>query len=281
MNIYRIISDLKKELNRVKNNCQTIGFVPTMGALHEGHLSLVKRSKKENNITVVSIFVNPEQFNNPNDLKFYPRNENTDLEILKNEKCDIVFLPEVKEMYPEKDNRVFNFGKLDKVMEGAFRPGHFSGVAKIVSKLFEIVKPDNAYFGKKDFQQVAVIKYLTKKHFKKSGINIITGDTIREHDGLAMSSRNVKLNKKQRKAAALISQTLLKYLKLNSDFNTTEIKKTVINTINKNKYLQVEYFDIVDNETLQSIKNKKIDTGMTACIAVYSGNVRLIDNISV
>ena len=268
-------------MKKKKKTGLKIGFVPTMGALHHGHLSLVQCSKKENDITVVSIFVNPTQFNNPDDLKLYPRKEKKDLDMLENENCDIVFIPEVSEMYPKNTHRVFELGGLDKVMEGEFRPGHFQGVAEIVSKLFETVKPDNAYFGKKDFQQAAVIKYLAKNYFAETNINIVVCDIVREPDGLAMSSRNVRLTKEQRKAAVLISQTLFKYLKTDTELGINEIKERVIDTINKNQYLQTEYFDIVNNETLQTAKDGELTKGLTGCIAVYAGKVRLIDNVSV
>ncbi|MFH2141646.1 MAG: pantoate--beta-alanine ligase, partial [Bacteroidota bacterium] len=182
------------------------GMVPTMGALHAGHISLVEKSVSENDITIVSIFVNPIQFNNPKDLKNYPRTLEKDLEMLDKTKCDIIFSPNAKEMYPEKDNIQFNFGDLGSVMEGKFRPGHFNGVAIIVKKLFDIVKPDSAYFGKKDFQQLAIIKALVKEI--KSPVRIVSCKTIREDDGLAMSSRNTLLSQEQRKKAPMIYKIL-------------------------------------------------------------------------
>ena len=279
MNIYRKIINLN--LAKLKKNGTTIGFVPTMGSLHEGHLSLLKRSKKENDVTIVSLFVNPEQFNSAVDLELYPRDELKDFKMLEEHANDIVFCPDVKEMYPKKEEHFFELDGLDSVMEGKYRSGHFQGVAKIVSKFFEIIKPNNAYFGKKDFQQAVIIKYLVKKYFKKSDINIVICDTVREPDGLAMSSRNLRLNKAQRKAAVLVSQTLFKYIKKDSKLSITDIKKKVFDTINENQYLQIEYFNIVNNETLQDIESERLEHGVTACIAVYADEIRLIDNVSV
>ncbi len=277
-----IITRTKKELYRylklIRGADKTIGFVPTMGALHEGHLSLIRCSNNENNFTVVSVFVNPSQFNNPEDLKKYPRNEERDLDILLSASCDIVFIPDIREIYPEKDERVFDFDGLDKVMEGKYREGHFNGVAQVVSKLFEIVKPDKAYFGRKDFQQVAIIKFLNKNYLSHLNIDIVTCDTIREADGLAMSSRNELLDSVQRKSASLISKTLKKYTKIYQNLSKKELSDKIVREINKDKNLKVEYVDIVDEETLRTVD--KIKPGKTTvCVAVYCGKVRLIDNM--
>ncbi len=277
-----IITRTKKELYRylklIRGADKTIGFVPTMGALHEGHLSLIRGSNNENNFTVVSVFVNPSQFNNPEDLKKYPRNEERDLDILLSASCDIVFIPDIREIYPEKDERVFDFDGLDKVMEGKYREGHFNGVAQVVSKLFEIVKPDKAYFGRKDFQQVAIIKFLNKNYLSHLNIDIVTCDTIREADGLAMSSRNELLDSVQRKSASLISKTLKKYTKIYQNLSKKELSDKIVREINKDKNLKVEYVDIVDEETLRTVD--KIKPGKTTvCVAVYCGKVRLIDNM--
>ncbi len=279
-----IIARTKNELNRylelVRKAKKTIGFVPTMGALHKGHLSLIKCSNNENNFTLVSIFVNPTQFNNPEDLKKYPRNEDDDLNLLLNNSCDIVFIPEVDEMYPEEDTRIFDFNGIDKVMEGKYRDGHFNGVAQIVSKLFETVRPDKAYFGRKDFQQVAIIKYLNKKYLPNLGIEIVSCDIIREEDGLAMSSRNQLLNASQRKSAALISETLKKYIDNYKKYTVEELKNKITEEINRDENLKVEYIDIVNDENLQSVS--EISPGNTTiCAAVYDGDVRLIDNIAI
>jgi len=279
MIVTRKISELKKIIEKEKNENKKIGFVPTMGALHPGHLSLIKCSSYDNEVTIVSIFVNPTQFNNKEDLKKYPRNEIMDIEILMDTKCSVVFIPEIEEMYPEKDIRVFDFKGLDKVMEGKYREGHFNGVAQIVSKLFEIVRPDIAYFGKKDFQQVAIIHYLNEHYLKNLNIEIKACDIIRENDGLAMSSRNALLSKEERMAASQISKIMNQYLNLYKEFSVLQLKEKIIKNINEIPELQTEYFEIVNNTTLKSVN--QITTGQTtACIAVYAGNIRLIDNFS-
>jgi pantoate--beta-alanine ligase len=279
MTIFKSSELISTEIIRLKNSKNSIGFVPTMGALHEGHASLIKKSVAENQITVVSIFVNPTQFNNSEDLKKYPRSEKEDLELIEKLDVDLVFMPEVAEMYPEEDTGVFDLGGLDKGMEGKFRPGHFNGVAQIVSKLFKIIKPDNAYFGKKDFQQSAVIRYMNQKYFQHENIKIIECDIVRENDGLAMSSRNVRLSPEHRKSAARISGTLFHYSKLRQNYHVNEMKEKVIQEINADKNLKTEYFEIVDNSTLKPV-DRIIPGQTTACIAVFAGNVRLIDNIS-
>jgi pantoate--beta-alanine ligase len=277
MEILKTISSIKNTIESLKDRGKTVGFVPTMGALHKGHLSLVNYAKTDNDYLVVSIFVNPTQFNDKNDLKNYPRTFESDAEKLKNAGVDFIFAPSEQEMYPKPDTRVFDFGLLEKVMEGTHRPGHFSGVAQIVSKLFDAVMPHKAYFGEKDFQQLAIIKELVKK--QNYNIEIIPCPIVRESDGLAMSSRNVLLSKVQRINAALISKTLYESKKLAKNLSVGDLKKWVCKTINENPELEVEYFEIVDDTYLQPIKaweemNKKV-----GCIAVRVGKVRLIDNI--
>ena len=279
MIITRNIKEINKVIFNKKTQKKRIGFVPTMGALHDGHLSLIKCSSQENDITVVSIFVNPTQFNNKEDFRNYPRNDEKDLKKLKINSCDIVFIPEVDEMYPEEKSIVFDFQGLDKVMEGKYREGHFNGVAQIVSKLFEIVKPDKAYFGKKDFQQAAIINYLNENYLKSLNIEIVTCDIIREEDGLAGSSRNMLLNKDQRAAVSLISGTMNLFCNKYNKYSVKELISKVISEINLSPYLEVEYFDIVDNKTLKKV-SEIIPGKTTACIAVYSGEIRLIDNFS-
>lgn len=278
MQIVKFIAETRSIIGKYKANGKRVGFVPTMGALHEGHLSLVEKSKKENDITVVSIFVNPTQFNNPNDLKTYPRILEQDLELLSKYQPDLIFIPEVNEVYPEPDTRVFNFGQIEQVMEGKNRPGHFNGVAQVVSKLFDFVTPDNAYFGQKDFQQVAVIKQMTKN--LKLDINIVPCPIIRELDGLAMSSRNMLLTEEERKNAAKISKTLIKACNLVPDFGVAQLKEWVVAEINSNAYLEVEYFEIVDDTSLQSIEKWEDSDSRIACITVQVGKVRLLDNLS-
>ena len=277
MKVVNSINQLKCILNGYREQNRSIGFVPTMGALHNGHISLVSSSNRDNDITVVSIFVNPTQFNDKNDLKNYPRTLEADLVALDQNEVDIVFVPSESEMYPEPDNRVFNFGNLEKVMEGAHRPGHFNGVAQIVSKFFAIVEPDKAYFGEKDFQQLSIIKQLVRQlNFK---VQIVPCPILRELDGLAMSSRNVLLLPNQRKEATLISQTLFESQKLANTYEVKKLKAWVIDTVNKNSELEVEYFEIVDDVDLMSITSWDQQIGKVGCIAVKVGNIRLIDNI--
>nr|WP_320117629.1 pantoate--beta-alanine ligase [uncultured Marinifilum sp.] len=278
MKTVKLVADTKAIISKYKAEGKSVGFVPTMGALHAGHLSLTEQSVKDNDITIVSIFVNPTQFNNPNDLKSYPRCIDEDLDKLSKYKPDIIFIPEVEEMYPEPDTRVFNFGNLDEIMEGKNRPGHFNGVAQVVSKLFDIVNPDNAYFGQKDFQQVAVIKQMVKD--LKLSVNIVPCPIIREKDGLAMSSRNTLLSEEQRKNASKISETLFKARNLATELNVTQLKEWVVKEINKNPYLSVEYFEIVDDTHLNQIQNWKEDNVKVGCITVQVGKIRLIDNVT-
>jgi len=253
----------------------TIGFVPTMGALHDGHISLMKRCR-ENDIRVASIFVNPTQFNDRNDLANYPRSLEKDLEMLKSAGCDFVFVPPIEEMYPEEDTRVFDFGMLDKVMEGACRPGHFNGVAQIVSRLFDLVQPDKAYFGEKDFQQLAIIRRLAE--MMNIPVQIVGCPIVREADGLAMSSRNMRLSPEQRQCASAIARTLFACREKTRSMPLDELKKWVIEQIDNTPCLQTEYFDIVDRDTLQSAAHYKMNA-VQGCIAVRVGTIRLIDNM--
>lgn len=278
MHIFNTNKELNTYIANLKQTGKTIGFVPTMGALHEGHLSLIRQSKQNTDITVSSIFVNPTQFNNKNDLDKYPRTLERDIDMLKSEHCDIVFIPTEDEIYPTKDTRVFDLGNLDKVMEGRFRPGHFNGVAQVVSRLFDIVQPDKAFFGEKDFQQVAVIRRLVK--MLNYNIEIIGAPIMREPDGLAMSSRNMRLNDIQRKNVSLISNTLFKAVDLSKTSTVQETKDFVIRTINENEFLDVEYFEIVDSLSLEPINSWNESTTKVGCIAVHVGEVRLIDNIT-
>ena len=277
MKITYTVAELQTVLTQEKKENKSIGFVPTMGALHEGHIALVKRCAAENDFSVVSIFVNPTQFNNPNDLLRYPRTLEADYALLQSADADLVFVPSEKEIYPEPDRRRFDFGNLETVMEGAFRPGHFNGVAQVVSRLFEIVKPDRAYFGEKDFQQLAIIKALVRQ--LNLPVEIIPHPTVREPDGLAMSSRNSLLTPVQREKAAAISQALFESKKNKDRLSISEIKSEVISQINSVPELRVEYFDIVDSETLQPVRNWDDSKRITGCIAVYAGEIRLIDNI--
>ena len=264
-------------IEKLKKEGKKVGFVPTMGALHEGHISLVKACKKENDIAIVSVFVNPTQFNDKEDLKRYPRTIDKDTDLLERNGCDYVFVPSVEEIYPEEDTRKFDFGYIETVMEGAKRPGHFNGVGQVVSRLFDIVKPHRAYFGMKDFQQIAIIKNMVKQlHYD---LEIIPCPIVREADGLAMSSRNTLLEPEYRNNAPEIHKVLQAASSLTSKMNVEEVKSWVIQEINKNAYLEVEYFEIVDDTELRPIQNwneRKVKVG---CIAVYAGKIRLIDNI--
>ncbi|MBT3385215.1 MAG: pantoate--beta-alanine ligase [Prolixibacteraceae bacterium] len=255
----------------------TVGFVPTMGALHSGHLSLVEKAINENQVVVVSIFVNPTQFNDSKDLERYPRTLESDLKLLKSTGCQFVFAPGVNEIYPKPDRRIFNFGTLDSVMEGKHRSGHFNGVAQVVSRLFEIVKPDKAYFGLKDFQQLAIIKNLVVQ--LKLPVEIVSCPIIREESGLAMSSRNELLTTEERENAALISRTLFLAKNFVAEKSVEQLVHWVLKTINKNSFLTVEYFEVVDDTRLKPIKSWSEKNTKIGCIAVFCGKIRLIDNI--
>ncbi len=272
--------ELEKKLKSRQGGGPLHGFVPTMGALHEGHLSLIRCSLSNDPRTVVSIFVNPTQFNDPEDLKKYPRNTAADLELLDKilRPGDLVFLPEEKEIYPEPDRRVFDFGELDKVMEGKFRPGHFNGVAQVVSRLFDIVHPRNAYFGLKDFQQLAVIRKMTE--MLKLPVHLIPCPIVREADGLAMSSRNIRLGKNERQEAPLIFKTLTEAVSMKNKLPVEKLKEWVIARIENNSSLRVEYFEIVHADTLRTVRSWNEPGNKQGCIAVIAGDVRLIDNIS-
>lgn len=278
MKIFRKIEELQQEIAALKKDGKSIGFVPTMGALHDGHLQLVRRCVAENSIAVVSVFVNPTQFNDKNDLKNYPRTLEADCHLLGKAGCHMVFAPDENEMYPEPDQRVFDFGQLSNVMEGAFRPGHFNGVAQIVSKLFDAVAPDNAYFGEKDFQQLAIIREMTRQ--LNYPVEIVACPIVREASGLAMSSRNERLTSAQRKNAAEISQALYKSLTFVPEKTVNEVITFVTERLNSVPDLRVEYFEIVDARTLQAISDWSESAEPVGCIAVFCGEVRLIDNIS-
>ncbi len=277
MEIIRTISQMQAYSRAARKSGKSIGFVPTMGALHNGHLMLVEQAMAENDIGICSIFVNPIQFNNPKDLEKYPRTFEKDIALLESLGCDVVFYPEVEEMYPEPVTQTYDFGLLDKVMEGRYRSGHFNGVAIVVKKLFDIVLPHKAYFGEKDFQQLAVIKALVK--IESMNIAIVACPIVRETDGLAMSSRNVRLTDSQRSEAPLIFQTLVKASGLYKTEKVETVIEKVAHTINANPEMELEYFEISHPETLAPIRGNKPDTPVVACIAVYMGPVRLIDNM--
>ena len=275
MLVVETIKELKQELE--KYNSKNIGFVPTMGALHDGHISLVKRSVEENDVTVVSVFVNPTQFNDKADLERYPRTEEADKKLLNAAGCDIVFMPKVEEMYPEEDTRVFNFGCIETVMEGKYRPGHFNGVAQIVSKLFYAVEPTRSYFGEKDFQQVAIIRDMVRQ--LNLPVEIIACPIIREESGLARSSRNELLSAEERKKAALISEVLSKSVNFAKEMSVEEVKNWVCEQFTHDEVFKMDYYDIVDGNSLQSVSSWEDSDYIVGCIAIYCGKIRLIDNI--
>ena len=277
MKLIQTIKDLKADLSVQREKGLKIGLVPTMGALHEGHVSLVKRSVEENDVTVVSIFVNPTQFNDPTDLQKYPRTLDADCHLLENAGVTIVFAPSVDEIYPEPDTSRFSYAPLDTVMEGAFRPGHFNGVCQIVSKLFDMVAPDRAYFGEKDFQQLAIIRAMVRQ--MKFPIEIVGCPIVREVDGLAMSSRNTRLSVQERTTALNISKMLFQSKDYATEHTLADTKRMVEEGIASVEGLRLEYFEIVDADTMQSVQEWSEAASIVGCITVFCGEVRLIDNI--
>lgn len=292
MLIFNSIQELQNHLNSIRNQKKTIGFVPTMGALHMGHISLVDKAKADCDVVVCSIFVNPTQFNDLSDLEKYPRTLESDCQLLEKANCDIVFAPEVKEMYSEAElelkrqkiedkswaqGKSVDFENLEKVMEGAHRPGHFNGVAQVVSKLFRIVEPNKAYFGQKDFQQLAIIRSMTKQ--LGMPIEIIGCPILREPNGLAMSSRNERLTKQERELAAVISKALFSVKEQYQSKSVVELKTLVETQIKTVPAITMEYIEISDSDSLQPINDFKQSKSAVVCIAVKLGAVRLIDNV--
>jgi pantoate--beta-alanine ligase len=277
MIVYRTKTDLTGHLLSLQNEGKSIGLVPTMGALHLGHMSLVEKAAAENDVVVVTIFVNPTQFNDPSDLDLYPRTLDQDLELLRQLEADLVFVPAVKEMYPDEDSQVFDLGVLDKVMEGKHRPGHFNGVAQIVSKLFLMIRPHRAYFGQKDFQQLVVIRRLLE--ILDMNLTIVSCPIIRENDGLAMSSRNTRLSKEERKLAPFIYETLVHARELMDALSPSQLKEWVILQFKKQGALELEYFEIVEDKGLIPVVKWDEEVNKVACLAVLLGGVRLIDNL--
>lgn len=274
--IYKV-SDLRKELSTVDR--KGVGFVPTMGALHAGHRSLVERARRECATVVVSVFVNPTQFNDKNDLKNYPRTPEADMALLEAAGADYVLMPSVEEIYPEPDGRVFDFGRIDKVMEGATRPGHFNGVAQVVSRLFAIVEPAKAYFGEKDFQQIAVIKAMVKQ--LSLGVEIVECPIVRGDDGLALSSRNTLLDAEHRKAAPRIYAVISQCAARAAEMTPAELTDRVTREVESDGLLKVIYFQAVDALTMQQVKAWSDSDRIQGCIAVQAGEIRLIDNIRI
>lgn len=279
MEIIRSVARLKEALGELRAGSADVkvGLVPTMGALHEGHLSLVERARRDNDVVVVSVFVNPTQFNNPDDLRTYPRTEEADCALLEKAGVDIAFVPTVSEMYPEPDTRVFDLGPVAEVMEGAMRPGHFNGVAQVVSRLFAMVEPDRAYFGEKDYQQIAVIRRMAEiEGFDR--LEIVECPIRRADDGLALSSRNVRLTPEQRQAAPEIHCVLAASLdRAAQGQSPAEVADAVVAELNANPLMEVEYYQIVHPRTLQPVSDWS--QGAVGCVTVWMGDVRLIDNI--
>ncbi|MDE6197513.1 MAG: pantoate--beta-alanine ligase [Muribaculaceae bacterium] len=280
MEIIRTIKRLDEVVDTARKAGRSIGLVPTMGALHAGHRSLVERARRDNDVVVVSVFVNPTQFNNPDDLRTYPRTEEADCAMLEACGVDYAFVPSVEEVYPEPDNRVFDLGPVAEVMEGAMRPGHFNGVAQIVSKLFAMTRPTRAYFGEKDFQQIAVIRRMVE--LEGFELEIVPCPIVREADGLALSSRNVRLSAEARAIAPEIRRKLEQSLSLKAEGMTpAQVEKATVEAINSVEGLEAEYYSIVDAITMQPIARWEDagSEGAVGCATVFCGGVRLIDNI--
>ena len=277
MKTFSKVSDLKKEL--AMHEQSSIGFVPTMGALHAGHRSLVEKARRECKTVVVSVFVNPTQFNDKNDLRNYPRTPEADAAVLEAAGADYVLMPSVEEIYPEPDTRQFDFGQVDKVMEGATRPGHFNGVAQVVSRLFAIVEPAKAYFGEKDFQQIAVIKAMVKQ----LGLNveIVECPIIRDTDGLALSSRNTLLTPEHRAAAPRIYEVISQCAAKSAELSPAALTHWVVEQVEADGLLKVIYFQAVDATTLQEVSSWDDSERVQGCIAVQAGEIRLIDNVKI
>ena len=277
MKVVNTVAELNAALAPLKR--EGVGFVPTMGALHAGHRSLVERARRENETVVVSVFVNPTQFNDKNDLKNYPRTPEADCAILEAAGADIVFMPTVEDIYPEPDTRQFDFGLVDKVMEGATRPGHFNGVAQVVSRLFALVNPARAYFGEKDFQQIAVIKAMVEQ--LAIDIEIVECAIVRGEDGLALSSRNELLTPEHRAAAPHIYATISQCASKMETMNPEELTNWVVSTIDSNPLLKTIYFEAVDARTMQRVEKWSDSERIQGCCAVQAGDIRLIDNIRI
>jgi len=280
MEVVNKINDLKARVAEYKAAGKSIGLVPTMGALHRGHASLVERSVKENDVTIVSVFVNPTQFNDKNDLANYPRTFEADKALLDSLGATVMFAPTSQEVYPEPDTRSFSYPPTDTVMEGAFRPGHFNGVCQIVSKLFSFAQPTHAYFGEKDFQQIAVIRAMADEHFP--GLNICPCPIVREEDGLALSSRNTLLTADERQIAPAIYKALKKSVGYSKTHSVEETKQMVIDEINSTDGLEVQYYEIINARSLQTVTDWNDAPHIQGCITVFCGHtpIRLIDNIN-
>lgn len=277
MIVYRTKKDLIRHLDSLRDTGKSIGLVPTMGALHQGHASLVKKASDQNDAVVVSIFVNPTQFNDPSDLEAYPRTLDQDLELLQGLNAELAFVPSVQEMYPDQEQRSFDLGNLDQSMEGALRPGHFQGVAQIVSRLFETVRPHRAYFGQKDFQQLVVVRRLVQ--ILGMDLEIVACPIIREEDGLAMSSRNIRLTREERRRAPHIHIILQLAREKRASMNPDEVKTWVRSQLEEQPGMKLDYFEIVEDKELRPVSDWHEQVNKVGCVAVQLGKVRLLDNL--
>ena len=276
MQVFQQISDIKIYLSLQKIKHKTVGFVPTMGALHQGHISLINASKKACDITVCSIFVNPTQFNNANDLTRYPRTPEVDIQLLEQAGCDVLYMPDVKDIYPTKDTRLFDFGYIDTILEAEHRPGHYNGVGQVVSILLAGIEPHKAFFGSKDYQQVMIVKALVKQ--LKLPVEIISCPILREDDGLAMSSRNMLLTPEERKMAALVPKMMEKTRDIAKQIGVSAAKSYIHNEVAKVPIMKLDYYEVCDTETLEPLSALKPNQQAISLIAVFVGNIRLIDN---
>lgn len=279
MIIFYTIDKVKTLITSKKQQGKSIGFVPTMGALHNGHISLLNEAKQQTDYTVCSIFVNPTQFNNASDLTLYPKTPEKDIKLLEEAGCDMLYLPDVKDVYPEKDTRIFTFGLLDTLLEAAHRPGHFNGVAQVVSILLNGIQPSKAFFGSKDYQQVMVVKSLVEQ--LKLPVQIIECPIIREKDGLAMSSRNVRLSTEEREVASIIPKLMLLAREIAINKGVREAKAYIIKEVSKQPSMKLEYYEICDAVTLEPFEVISSHKRSIALIALFVGNVRLIDNLAI
>ena len=279
MLIFRQIIEVKLFLAELQQQKRTIGFVPTMGALHQGHISLIEVSKQQCDVTVCSIFVNPTQFNNSEDLTRYPRTPEVDIQLLKDSGCDVLYMPDVNDIYPEPDTRQFDFGYLDTILEAEHRPGHYNGVGQVVSILLEGIKPHKAFFGSKDYQQVMIIKSLVKQ--LNLEVEIISCPILRENDGLAMSSRNTLLTDEERKTASLIPIMMQKAKELVIEYGIDKAKLFVSDEISKVSMMKLDYYEVCDAETLKPIVSLNHNQKAISLIAVFVGKIRLIDNLMI
>jgi len=278
MHVFKKISELNLYLSPFRNQHKVVGFVPTMGALHSGHLELIRKCKNDCDLTVCSIFINPLQFNNREDFVNYPVSIAQDISLLENAGCDVLFSPSEKEVYPEENKSVYDFEGLADTMEGKYRPGHFNGVAVVVKRLFDIVQPQKAYFGIKDYQQLQIIKKMVSIHHL--AVEIVPCPIVRESDGLAMSSRNRRLTNEERKIAPMIYRIIQQSASKSKEMAPSKLKDWIYKQFNEINQMQLEYYELVDANTLQPVHTWTSGQEVVACVAVYLGSVRLIDNVS-